>query len=773
MATPPFSGLRVLDWTDGGVRLAGRVLAQLGADVVRVRRGEPGPAMRNHPGGVLDWWFHAGTTLADLAPDTAAGADRFRALVANAHVLIEDAAPGSEAAGLVDVAGLRALNPGLVHVSVTPFGHTGPRAHWRASDLTIGALSGILSVSGTPETPLNGWGRQWENIGGLYAVFTALVGAAAVRAGAHGMHFDLSLQQAAISCSEQLLMYRHFMGSLAPRQGALHWTGLYDIVACRDGHVMMTPTPATDEFLAWLRADGMAGTLGDSPPALPVEWFLRAAETMDVMRAWAASRPAEATFHEGQRRGLSFGLVRSVRQCVACPQHTARRFIRRVTGTDVPSAALPFRIGDDAGTDLAPPPAPATVASILARWSPLGSAGTQPMGTRPLAGLRVLDFTWVLAGPKTTRMLADLGADVIKLQTEARAQGPNHNDFPFFLMWNRGKRSAMLDLKQPGATDAFRKLVAQADVVIDNFTPGTLDRLGVGFEAMRLVNPRIAYVAMSGCGIDGPWRDFVTFAPTIQALSGLTQLTNPAGREDVGFGVSVNDHVSGLFGAIATLSALERRRQTGGAQFVDLSQLEVGTYLVGPAVIDWVANEREAQPAGNVDAFAPYVPNEVYPAADGEQVAITARDDREWASLCDALPLGTLAADPALAQASGRVAARATIDAALATAVAAAPAAVLMERLQAAAVPAGLVQNAAHLTDADPQLAARGWCTTLDHATLGPQQHDCFPALIDGERVAAPTAPPYLGQHTFEVYESLAGMTTEEIAIAIGEGVFA
>lgn len=395
------------------------------------------------------------------------------------------------------------------------------------------------------------------------------------------------------------------------------------------------------------------------------------------------------------------------------------------------------------------------------------------MGTRPLAGLRVLDFTWVLAGPKTTRVLADLGADVIKLQTESRAQAANHNDFPFFLMWNRGKRSATLDLKQPGAVEVFHRLLKDADLVVDNFTPGTLDRLGVGFESARAVNPRIVYLAMSGCGADGPWRDFVTFAPTIQALSGLTRLTNPPGRADIGFGVSVNDHVSGLFGAIAAVAALEQQRQTGTAQFVDLSQLEVGTYMVGPALIDWSTNGREAQPLGNVDAFAPYVPNDVYHAADGVDLAISARNDQEWTQLCTVLALDDLRRDPALATAAGRVAARAAIDARIAAAVATAPAEQLMDRLQAAGVPAGVVQNGRQLIDDDPQLAARAWLETIEHASLGTQRHDRFPALIDGAAVNVPMPPPYLGQHNFDVYGALADMSDEEIAIAIGNGLFA
>jgi crotonobetainyl-CoA:carnitine CoA-transferase CaiB-like acyl-CoA transferase len=140
-------------------------------------------------------------------------------------------------------------------------------------------------------------------------------------------------------------------------------------------------------------------------------------------------------------------------------------------------------------------------------------------------------------------------------------------------------------------------------------------------------NPRLVYLAMPGCGGDGPWRDFVTYAPTIQALSGLTHLTNPPGRGDVGLGVSLNDHVSGLFGAVALLAALEQRRHTGEGQLIDLSQLEVGTYLAGPALLDYLDSGRPTEPAGNHDAFEDHVPSDVYLCADGEWLAVSARDD--------------------------------------------------------------------------------------------------------------------------------------------------
>ncbi len=181
-------------------------------------------------------------------------------------------------------------------------------------------------------------------------------------------------------------------------------------------------------------------------------------------------------------------------------------------------------------------------------------------------------------------MLADLGAEVIKLQTEERSQGVNGNAFPYFALWNRNKRSVSLKMKHPQAVDIFRRLVEQADVIVENFSVGVLERWGIGYDTVRQWNNKIIYMSMAGAGQSGPWRDFVTYAPTIHALCGLTYLTNPPDRQDIGLGCAYTDHLSGLSGALALLEALEARRRTGIGQRIDLSQLEVGAYLVGPCV---------------------------------------------------------------------------------------------------------------------------------------------------------------------------------------------
>jgi crotonobetainyl-CoA:carnitine CoA-transferase CaiB-like acyl-CoA transferase len=782
-------GLRVVDLSDASGRLAGKLLAEAGADVVRLRSQESGPPMTGPAaahGGLLDWWYDGGVRRADFDLDTAAGQQAFRDLAGRADLLIETGPPGRLASLHLDYPDLERLNPRLVHVSLTPFGRSGPRAGWQMSDLVAAALGGPLSVGGEPDSPLNSWGRQTFNVGSLFVAVTALAGVQGARRSGHGQLIDLSLHESVITCTEQILMFWFFRDvlptAIAPRQASLHWGGAYQVMTAAAGHIMITPTPNAQALLAWLAEDGRAAEVADLLANMD-QLRTGIPEVMATLRDWAATKDAHDLFLEAQRRHMPFGEVLTVAEAAAGPQLQARGFFRPVQwdGPELRTPGPLFRMPDTPAPAPQPPPAEATpVADILAGWPPKLTGGEQqPGGTAgggrealPLAGVRVLDFSWVLAGPYATRIFADLGADVIKLQTEMRAQGASGNEHPYFVMWNRSKRSAALNMKHSRAIEVFRRLVEQSDIVLDNFSAGVLDRLGIGYGAARAWNERIIYVNMTGAGRDGPWRDFVTYAPTVHALSGLTYLTNPPGRRDIGLGISLCDHVSGLAGALAALEAIEARERTGRGQHVDLSQLEVSTYLTGPAHLDLFANRREALPLGNRDAFADYVPNEVYRCRDSEWLAVTSRDDAEWRALCAVIGSTVLAGDESLATVEGRRGRRSVVDGAVAQWAANQTARDAMCRLQAAGVPAGMVQNARDMTDTDEQLATRGWLTHLDHPVRGHYPADQYPARLSRTPLDLRHPAPTFGEHTFEVYCELLGMSDEEIALAVGDGLF-
>jgi len=765
MTVGPLQGVRVVDATTGPARSTGQVLAGLGADVVRTARGEPGPDLAGH-GGLLDWWFDSGTRRSTVDLDTPHGRDRLRGMVEVADLLVEAERPGSMTARGLGSDELRALNPALVHVSVTPFGSTGPRAGWRSSDLVAQALGGWMSVTGDPDHPVVLWGRQAWNLAGLYAAVEGLAGVLRARRSGVGAWVDLSMHQAVVSCTEHLLMYWWFAAALAPfgapiagRQRSLHWIRAFEVVPCRRGHCMVSPAAGgLVDLIAWLHERGFACDVPAEPR--PDQMVSLIEPMMTALRAAALDHDASELFRTGQALHVPFGEAYSIAQVASCEQHEARGYFRPVEGAS--AVRLPGPLARFGGTPIGPPlPPPAgetAVDGVITEWSgrALRPASDRSDPGLPLAGVRVLDFTHVLAGPFATRILADLGADVIRLQTTERTAGTGDNEFPYNVLWARTKRSIQLEMHHPLALEVFRGMVERADVVIDNFSAGVLDRWGVGPEQVRLWNPGIVTMSMSGCGADGPWRTFVTYAPTVHALSGFTALTGPEGDPACGPGVAYNDHVSGVMGATLLLAALRHRDETGEGQHLDVSQLEIGTWLCGPAVVDHLVTGREEGSAGNRDPWTAHLVNDVFLCGDGEWLAVTIASDDDLAALAGLVgPLGDLSG--AIRQWTAAVAAG---DGA--------------ERLQDVGIAAGVVQNARHLVEADPQLAHRGWLVDLDSAMLGSQQTDRHPArwVVQGRELALPyAASPHLGQHNFDVYGELLGWEEVAVAEAMGEGL--
>ena len=774
--------LRVIDLTDDTGRFATKLLTEAGADVIRLGHGSPGVTMNGDAGkhgGLLDWWYDGGKQQLALDLNSVAGQEQFRALAARADLLIETEPPGRLAQLDIDFPELQKLNSRLVHVSLTPFGRQGPRAQWQVSDLVAAALGGVLSFTGTPDAPLNGWGRQCFNTAGLFSAICGLAGVYAARATGRGQHVDLSLQQSVIACTEQMLMFWFFskMFPLAepPRQASLHWSGAFEVMRCASGYAMVTPGTHMPKMVEWLDEDGMAGDLKELDLSEMLKVLPHLKHIMEILHAWAATKDAHELFLAGQQRHLPFGEVLNVAGVTTNNHFQAREFFRLVDWNG-PTVKIPGPLFRTEATP-APPPLPPMVtssdpATVLQRWTPSStSTPSVATGQKPLTGVRILDFTWVLAGPYCTRVLADLGADVIKLQTEERSQGVNGNAFPYFALWNRNKRSATLKMKHPQALAIFRRLVEQADVIVENFSVGVLERWGIDYDTVRQWNNKIIYMSMAGAGQSGPWRDFVTYAPTIHALCGLTYLTNPPDRQDIGLGCAYTDHLSGLAGALALLEALEARRRTGTGQRIDLAQLEVGAYLVGPAFADLLSNGREAHPQGNQDAFCDYVPNNVYRCLNNEWLALTCRDDAEWHRLCQTIDLQTFASDARFASVEGRRTHRNEIDRTIGTWAVQQNAEHAMRQIQATGVPAGKVCTMRDLTESDEQLKIRQWLIEVENKLLGRHQLDSFPAVFS-DATFGYTPAPFLGEHNFEVYKELLGMSEEEIATAIGEGLF-
>ena len=773
-------GVRVLDLTGDSGRFATKLLREFGADVVRVTdQGSSGDSMTGVEGGVLDWWFDGGKERHVVDLDTEAGRNSYRRLGAHADVIVETETPGRLTQLGIDHLDLITENPRLIQVSITPFGRSGPRSNWASSDLTAAAMGGFLSVGGLPDRPLNVWGRQAHNYAGFMGALCALSGLWAVRRDGHGRHIDVSIHETLSGSVENILMQWLFddvlpLPKVAERQGALHWLRAYDLAECRNGHMMITLTPTPEHAFEMMVDDGFEegrGWLGYDVDEL----LLRIDEPMDTMRRWVRQHDAMELWEQAQRRHVAIGAVHDIEQSCASPQFDHRKFFRAAGESKV---MMPGRLVQFSETPaLAPrtPPFEGTpIDDIVSRWSTpnSGTDRQSPHGAiheLPLDGIRVLDLTWVLAGPFATRMLADLGADVIRVQNEEHSTLVNRPDYPYYFIWGRGKRSATLNMKHSQALPIIRKLVENCDVLIENYSAGVLDRWGLAWETVKEWNPRLVYVTMSGCGHDGPWSHVISYAPTVHALCGITHLTNFADRGDVGPGFSLNDHLAGFAAANSTMAALLARDELGEGQHIDMAQLEVGTYCIGPAALAWLSNGKKAQPNGNQDGLQDHVPNEIFQCLDGF-VAITATSDDQW------LRLAALLANPELTGLStelGRRAGRDKIDQAISEWVAGQNTASVVELLQSVGVPSGNVQNAGDLINDDPQLTARGFWRDVSHPIFGDRTIDTFPALWNGHRLTTNLlSPSYLGEHNFEVWTELADLDFEEVADGVGNGLF-
>ncbi|MEV5176645.1 CoA transferase [Streptomyces flaveolus] len=398
----------------------------------------------------------------------------------------------------------------------------------------------------------------------------------------------------------------------------------------------------------------------------------------------------------------------------------------------------------------------------------------------PLGGVRVADFTWVGAGPFLTKPLADHGADVIKIESRTRTDPirsmapfrdgrPGVNRSGYFANRNSSKRSICLDLKTPRGKELALDLIAKSDVVASNFTPGTMDRLGLGYQDVLAVRPDVIYLEMPMQGNAGPHRDFRGYGLTIAAAGGLLGLTGHPERPPVGTGTNYPDHVPNpLHAAVAVLAALRRRYRTGEGQYIELAQLESTTNVIGPALLAAATGVRIDRSA-NEDTVA--APHGVYPCAGEDRwCAIGVFTDGQWEALVRVLGNPAWAANTRYATAGGRRAARKEIDECVAAATTTREASELAEALTGEGVPAAAVSDAAHVL-ADPQLNARNHWKTLAHPEMGSSVYDNIPyrLSVTPGRLRGPA--PLLGADTRDVCLDLLGLTPDEYEHLEAEGV--
>lgn len=399
----------------------------------------------------------------------------------------------------------------------------------------------------------------------------------------------------------------------------------------------------------------------------------------------------------------------------------------------------------------------------------------------PLRTVRVVDFSWIVAGPQATRILADLGADVIRVEYPGRVDSVRlGNPVPgaprgsvdhsgMFSNFNRNKRSATLNVMHPSGMALLHDLLRVSDVVIENFSPRVLEGWGLTYEAMAAINPAIIYISLSGFGHTGRDRDYVTWGPTAQAVSGLTAMSGLPGKPPAGWGFSYLDHTAGYYAALAVQMALYHRGRTGEGQYIDMAQVETGMALAGAQMLDFAVNGRgylaSGGPPGNRSRDPQIAPHNSYRCTgDDRWVTIVCETEEQWRSLCAVM------GDPAWTRGErfrtnlSRYEHQDVLDAEIEAWTRGQDAYDVMEALQAAGVPCGVVQNQQDKSEGDPQLRARGFYQRADHPTLGEHAYEGLPVHFSRSAWSVRRGAPLLGEQTVEVYHDLLGRSDAEIA---------
>lgn len=393
------------------------------------------------------------------------------------------------------------------------------------------------------------------------------------------------------------------------------------------------------------------------------------------------------------------------------------------------------------------------------------------MQKNALSGLRIIDFTWVLAGPYATRLLADFGAEVIKIQSKKTAKGAESNLTAYFATWNRNKRSITLDMSYPEAKEIVLRLAGISDAVIENYSPRVMENWELHYEKLREINPRIIMARISAMGQTGPWKDYVAYGATLQSLTGISYMTAFRRDDPLGIGYAYGDHVVGLFTVFAVLAALECRDRTGQGCCIDLSGYEALCATMGPALLHAALNGKPLMPQGNRPCWGDAAPYGCYKCSGEDRWCVIAVfNDDQWYGLCQASGNLHWAKDTRFASFSGRKENEKELDELLSQWTAQYAPEEIVGLLQEAGLSSGIVQDADDLAN-DPELAAREFFLSLDHPVLGRTVSDRSPIRFKDNDSICRKAAPLLGEANQYVYRELLGFTEKQISDYIERGI--
>ena len=807
------SSLRVIDVSDQRGQLVGQIMADLGAEVILVEPpgGSPsraiGPFVDGYEGdpenSLWFWSYNRGKRSVVLDLDAAGDRARFLELVKGADLLVESGNPGVMEARGLGPAALGELNPALVYTSITPFGQDGPKAEWAATDLTVVAAGMQMSLMGDEDRPPL---RIPLDQGFLHASAEAaaasLIALHERRTSGLGQFVDVSAQQAILQATQSYCLSHLVNAPETTRTSGGAKAGPFNVrlrSKAADGYVSNTILfgeaigPFGRRLFDWIFAEGEC-----EQADVDFEWidFVDAVMTgrippseydriQDVAEAFTSKRTKAELLAEALERRLLLVPVTNVIDVVNTEHYAERDFWRTI---DMPTVDGPIKVPGPFAKmsktplviESAPPTIGADTEAVLAdtdRQPDAPAVAATPSTGGALEGVKVLDFMWVMAGPASTRVLADQGATVIRVETAnrietARTIGPFLNDeggaenSGLYQNMNAGKLGITLDVNKPEAKSVVEDLVRWADIVTDSFSPKAMRQWGLTYDDLVAIKPDIIVASTCLFGQNGPLSSLAGFGTMGASMSGFYEMTGWPDRDPAGVFGAYTDYVSPRYLSCALLAALDHRDRTGEGQYIDMSQAEAAMGFLAPAVLHYEANGKMAPAIGN--RHPEMVPHGAFPVAgDDRWIAIAVEDDERWRSLC-----GIAGFDDSLA-ALDRDARRERedeLEAAVTAWTSELDGGELQNTLQQAGIAGHLVQTAPDLVN-DPQLAHRDHFREVAHA-----DHDTF--WVEGPRFKfsrsrdqVTDAGPSLGQHTFDILLDILGYDDERLSEVVAAGV--
>lgn len=849
--------IRVLEVGDELGEYCGKVLAGLGADVVRV---EPpggsqtrtyGPFLDDepHPDRSLYFWHHnLGKRSVVLDLDSPGDQERFRRLAATADVVLDSRPRDYLADRGIGYDVLRAARPEIIYSRISPFGDTGPWRDYAGSDLVHLALGGVMMNCGYDPDPVTGYDtppiapQMWQAyyIAGEMAAMSILAALTYRLHTGRGQELSTSVHQAVSQNTETDLPDWVYLKQVHRRVTCRHSTTSArspSIAPTKDGRYVLpyrtyvrSQGDEWDATVALLRKYNYESDLDDPKYAtehrnteeardrLAHQVNLLLGQTLFERDVWRDAqqlglpwtpvrRPEEnATDEHWLQRGAFFDVEHP--ELNRAFQYTGGKWLTE--GVEWPRGPRPPLVGEH--TD-----------EVEAEWSS-DKVDHRPAYSSPrveetvlsphgkpfaLSGVRVVDMSWMLASAGAGRFLAAMGADVVKVEHISRPDrmrfsplgacppggraereaavdalptpaytgddgSPNRSGS--FMEINSGKRSLSLNIKHAESRKILEDLIRDADMIVEGFSPGTMKRMGLGYERLRELNPRIIYVQQSGLGEFGTYGNVRTFGPSAQAISGMSDMSGlPAPFPPAGIGYSYLDWFGAYNMATAMLAALYRRDVTGRGCHIDASQGETGLYLTGTATLDKSANGRDWERYGNRSPYKQAAPHGAFPTrGDDRWLALAAFTDAEWYAVTEVLDLHDLRDDQRFVRLADRLQHVEELEELLAVATREHDGFELMTALQARGVPAGVCQTAEDRYESDPQLQALGWMVELDQSELGRwpvKEHPTWfsetPTYIGGRY---DRSGPSYGEDTDRVLAELAGLDPEKIAALRADG---